>query len=139
MADTTQLAQQAIDSVNQLKEMADQAVQNQAAYEELYEENTRLNSEVDSLKENLTNLDEVFHQKVIEEDDYLSYAEDMLEDISNMIDKGELGPLSIEKAETLRLTLQVVASIRSSNHENYPRRPGDSPKRTLRQVAGYDD
>ncbi|WP_145888771.1 hypothetical protein [Candidatus Pantoea soli] len=139
MADTTQLAQQAIDSVNQLKEMADQAVQNQAAYEELYEENTRLNSEVDLLNENLTNLDEVFHQKVIEEDDYLSYAEDMLKDISNMIDKGELDPLSIEKAETLRLTLQVVASIRSSNHENHPRRPGDSPKRTLRQVAGYDD
>ncbi|WP_370426160.1 hypothetical protein AB9Q52_011360 [Pantoea vagans] len=139
MADTTQLAQQAIDSVNQLKELADQAGQNQAAYEELYEENRRLNSEVDSLKENLADLSEVFHQRVIEEDDYLSYAEDMLKDISNMIDKGELTPLSIEKAETLRLTLQVVASIRSSNHENDPRQPGDSPKRTLRQVAGYDD
>ena len=139
MADTTQLAQQAIDSVNQLKEMADQAVQNQTAYDELYEENGRLNSEVDSLKENLSDLSEVFHQKVIEEDDYLSYAEDMLKDISNMIDNGELSPLSIEKAETLRMTLWVVASIRTSNQNNAPRRPGDSPKRTLRQVAGYDD
>lgn len=139
MADTTQLAQQAIDSVNQLKEMADQAVQNQVAYDELSEENARLNSEVDSLKENLSDLSEVFHQKVIEEDDYLSYAEDMLKDISNMIDNGELSPLSIEKAETLRMTLWVVASIRTSNQNNDPRRPGDSPKRTLRQVAGYDN
>lgn len=139
MTDTTQLAQQAFDSVNQLKEMADRAVQNQAEFEELYEENTRLNSEVDALKENLSDLGEVFHQRVIEEDDYLSYAEDMLKDISNMIDNGELSPLSIEKAETLRITLQVVASIRSSNHESDPRRPGDSPKRTLRQVAGYAD
>ncbi|WLS77396.1 hypothetical protein Q3V30_12965 [Erwinia pyri] len=139
MADTTQLAQQAIDSVNQLKEMADQAVQNQAALEELYEENTRLNSQVDSLQENLTALDEVFHQRVIEEDDYLSYAQDMLKDISNMIDSGELGPFSIEKVETLRITLQVVASIRSKNHGDHPRRPGDAPKQTLRQVAGYDE
>lgn len=139
MADTTQLAQQAIDSVNQLKELADQAGQNQSQFEELYAENTRLNSEVDSLKENLSDLGEVFRQAIIEEDDYLSYAQDMLKDISSMIDNGELGPLSIEKAQTLRITLDVIASIRSRNLSNYPRQPGDSPKRTVRQVAGYED
>jgi len=142
--DTDVIAQQAILNVNQLKSLAEKYQQEAQQYQqESYDSNEQLrqaNEKIEQLTEEKDGLHDILHYSILEQDDHLSYAEDMLNTISNMIEvQHSLPPLPNGKGQTLRETLQVMKNIREHNASSHSRRPNDPPKKTMRQALGFDE
>lgn len=141
--DTDLIAQQAILNVNQLKALAEKYQQEAQQYQqESYDTNEQLrqaNEKIELFAEERSGLNDILHYSVLREDDHLSYAEDMLREIYNLIEKGEIKPLPDGKTNNLRETLQVIKNIREQNARSHGRRPNDPPRKTLRQELGFND
>lgn len=138
-----EFAQQAILNVNQLKALAVKYQQEAQQYQqESYDSNEQLrqsNEKIELLMEERDGLNNILHYSILEQDDYLSYAQDMLQEINRLIESSEIRALPDGKTNTLRETLKAISLIRERNANGNNRKPNDPPKRTLKQAIGLED
>ena len=134
MPSASDLAQQAIDSVNALKVLAENNTGNTGPSDDIQAQLDAYASQVNDLKDKLEtqeNASEMYRNEILTDNEYLGFGIEIMTKIQGLLDNGVINTMPVDVQRQLQETLMYTKDRQKANNQH--RQAGDPQPRTFAQ------